>query len=69
MLPIAIGMLRGEDGGQRASSHHRRLRFQQVRIIGRPIEQVAQREIPNGGIRGIRLTQPGERIAPHTCPP
>jgi hypothetical protein len=62
-LPVAVRILGTEDDWDRAVGHDCGARRPRFRIVGRPIEQIAQGEIANGRINRIRFLQPREGIA------
>src|SRR5262249_12923620 len=59
-LPVAVEMLGAKDHRDRVTGHNRCMRRLSFRILCRPIEQIAQGEIANGGVIGIRFLQPRE---------
>ena len=60
LLPIALRMLGGEDRRDGVGGHRRPAAATTSGVIGRSVEQLAQREMPDGRVR--RLQQPVQRV-------
>ncbi len=67
LLPVALRLLGRQDRGDRLGGHRARGAGHDLRVVGRPVKEGLQRDVPDGRI--ARLEEPVERVGPKRARP